>query len=193
MMTPKRQASTARAVALACAIALSAAGCASSGPASTAAAVVTSGSGGGNAGSGGSSGGGTRGGGDVPTTAYLSVTENYFADAAVVAPTGMARLRYAVTDQRTIARLAALINALPTDPRPEINPCPSALAPAYELDFQSAKDAKPVAEVAVVCFGVYVTVNGQREQLLNDATAAGKTSFLAAVTSLLAGYVPHHA
>ena len=186
MMTLKRQASTARAVALACAIALSAAGCASStGRASTDAVVATSSSVGGNVGSSG------RSSGDVPTAAYLSVTENYFANAAVVAPAGMARLKYAVTDQRTIARLAALINALPTDPRPKINPCPSALAPAYELDFQSAKDTKPVAEVTVVCFGVYVTVNGQREQLLNDSTAAGKMSFLAAVTSLLSGYVPH--
>lgn len=191
MMTPKRQASTARAVALACALALSAAGCASTGPASTAAVVATSGSGGGNADS-TSGGGSTRGGGEVPVTGYLSVTENYFAAAAVVAPTGMARLRYAVTDQRTISRLAALINSLPTDPRPEIHPCPSSLAPAYELDFQSAKNTEPVAEIAIVCFGVMVTLHGQDKPILNDSTAAGKTSFLAAVTSLLSGYVPHH-
>jgi hypothetical protein len=181
MMTPKRQASTARAVALACAIALSAAGCASTGPASTDAVKAVSSSGGGS----------SSGSGPVPATAYLSVTQNYFANAATAPPTGMARLRYAVTDQRTIARLAALINALPVDPRQQIDPCPSSLAPAYELDFQSAKNTKPVAEIAIVCFGVMVTLHGQNKPFLNDSTPPGKTSFLAAVTSLLSAYVPH--
>ena len=182
-MTPKRQASNVRAAALACALALLAVGCASGGSASKDSAVsVSTSSGGGGLGNAGSSGGSSE---KVFATAYLSVTENYFADATVVPPKGMAPVRYAITDQRTIARLAALINSLPTDPRQEITPCPSSLAPAYELDFQSAKDAQPVAEVSIQCFGVMVTARGKNEPILSESAPPGAASFLAGVASIL--------
>lgn len=126
----------------------------------------------------------------MPATAYLSVVENYFADTSA-RPTPPTPLRFAVTDASTIARLAALINSLPTSPNQNIiTPCPSALAPAYELDFQAAKDASPVAEVSIECFGVMLTVRGHGEPILSDSASPGEASFLRSVASLLAGSLP---
>ena len=144
-------------MALACTIALLTAGCASSTAAST-----------------------------VPATTYLSVAENYFPNATEAPSTGKVPLRFDVTDQHTIAQLTALINALPTAPRQNIiTPCPSSLAPAYELDFLDAKNSTPVAEVSIRCFGVMVTVHGQSEPILSGAVPGSKVSLLSSVSSLL--------
>jgi hypothetical protein len=176
MTMPKRQTSIVRAAAFACAIALIATGCAATELASNNSTVSVSG----NAGKG-------SGTGEIPATAYLSVVQNYFGASVPARNPGTPRSRYAVTDRQTIARLAALINALPTSPQQNgIVPCPSALSPAYELDFQNAKgDAAPAAEVSIECFGVMVTVHGQREPILSDSASPGAASFLASVASIL--------
>src|SRR5262245_28191925 len=66
----------------------------------------------------GSSGNDTK----VPVTAYLTVTENYFAGAS--AASDPVPLKFTVTDRQTITRLAALINGLPTAPKQTVTPCP---------------------------------------------------------------------
>lgn len=171
MITPKRPPSTAHTVALACACALLAAGCTSSAPAGTDAIKSAS--------------------SEISATAYLSVTENYFAKTALTrAPDGHT-LRFAVTDQRTIAQLAALFDALPTAPNQNIiSPCPSSMAPAYDLVFQDGKNTSPVAEFSIQCFGVMVTVHGQDEPILSDPTSPGKPSLLSSVSSLLSPWMP---
>ena len=175
MITPKRLSSTAHTVALACAIALLAVGCASSTAASSDAVKSASNS---------SLGSGS---GEVPATTYLSVAENYFPNATEAPTPGKTPLRFDVTDQQTIARLAALIDALPTAPQQNIiTPCPSSLAPAYELDFQDAKNTMPVAEISIECFGVMVTVHGQSKPILSGVVPDSKVSLLSSVGSLLA-------
>jgi hypothetical protein len=115
---------------------------------------------------------------------YVSVTENYFAD--VTAARGHGPLRFAVTNRRMIARLAALIDSLPTAPNQVMTPCPSSMAPAYDLDFRDAKDAASVAEVSLMCFGVMVTVHGRGGPILSYPTSpSGEASFLSSVSSLL--------
>jgi hypothetical protein len=172
MITPKRPSSTAHAAALACAIALLAAACTSSAPAAPDAIKSAS--------------------SEISATAYLSVIENYFPGTAATRAPGNQTLRFAVTDQRTIAQLAALFEALPTAPNQNIiSPCPGSMAPAYELDFQDSKNSTPVAEFSIQCFGVMVSVHGQDEPILSDPTSPGKPSLLSSVSSLLAASMPH--
>jgi hypothetical protein len=136
-----------------------------------------------------SSSGHASGSGEIAAAAYLSVTENYFAHAT--AALGQGPLRFAVTDQRTIARLAALIDSLPTAPDQVMSPCPSSMAPAYGLEFRDAKDTAPVAEVSMMCFGVMVTVQGHGEPILSYPTSpSGEASFLSSVSSLLSASTP---
>jgi len=88
--------------------------------------------------------------------------------------------------------LAALFEALPTAPNQNIiAPCPSSMAPAYELDFQDAKNTTPVTEVSIQCFGVMVTVHGYNEPILSDPTSPGKPSLLSSVSSLLSPWMPN--
>lgn len=172
MISPKRRSSTAHTAALTCAIALLTAGCASSAPAATDAIKSAS--------------------SEISATAYLSVIENYFPKTAATRAPGNQPLRFAITDQRTIAQLAALFEALPTAPNQNIiSPCPSSMAPAYELDFQDAKNSTAVAEFSIQCFGVLVTVHGQNEPILSDPTTPGKPSLLSSVSSLLSASMPH--
>lgn len=160
MVMPKRPFSTARATALVCAIALLATGCTSAS----------------------SSGHGTDRS-EVPATAYLSVTEIYPVDGT---PTPSQKsLTFAVTDQRTIAQLAALVNSLPTSPKQIMTPCPFPGGPAYELDFQNAKDTTPVAEVSTMCFGVMFTVHEHSEPVLGN-----EAGFFRSVSSLVSPSIP---
>ena len=175
VIMPKRSSWTARATAaLVCAIALLAAGCASSEP--TATDVIASESG---------SGDGGGGGGDqIPATAYLSVTEYYPIKGSPTPEQGS--LTYAVTDQRTIARFAALVESLPRSSSQMITPCPLSATLAYVLNFQQdAKDATPVAQVSTECFGVMVTVHEHREPILGN-----EAGFLRGVTTLLSTLTP---
>lgn len=170
VIMPKRSSWTARATAaLVCAIALLAAGCASSEPTSTDAIASESGSGGGD---------------HIPATAYLSVTEYYPIKGSPTPEQGS--LTYAVTDQRTIARFAALVESLPRSSSQMITPCPLSARLAYVLNFQQdAKDATPVAQVSTECFGVMVTVHEHREPILGN-----EAGFLRGVTTLLSTLTP---
>jgi hypothetical protein len=173
------QAATARTAALALAIALLFTGCASSGPATTATSALSSGNG--------------RGSGDkIPVTAYMSVVENYNPDRTASRGPGPWQLKYAVTNEQTITKLAELIDAVPTAPDQNIMvPCPSSLAPAYELDFRDSEGASPVAEVSIECFGVMVTLRGHDEPIRSDSVPPNNaSSVLQKVARLLAGSMP---
>jgi hypothetical protein len=181
MTGPNRQAAAARAAALGLAIALVSAGCASSDPASTGTVALSSGNGNGSG----------SGSGGVPATAYVSVVENYFPEGAASRAPGSWQLKYAVTNEQTITKLAKLINALPTAPNQNIEiPCTSSMAPAYKLDFQDSQGASPVAEVSIECFGVMVTLRGHDEPIRSDSVPPGEASFLQNVAALLAGSMP---
>jgi hypothetical protein len=124
---------------------------------------------------------------DVPETAYLSVVQNY--DVAGVAPE---QLRYAVTDHKTIAQLAALIDVLSIAPNQNIiDPCPKESAPAFSLDFQDAKGGKVLAQVDFECFGVMGTRDGQDVPILSSSTSPGAPSLLDRVGAILAPYAKH--
>ena len=166
MTGPNRHTATARTAALALAMALLAVGCTSSG----------NGDGG--------------GGGEVPVTAYVSVVDNYNPKTATTQAPDMWQLKYAVTDEQTIAKLAQLINALPVAPNQDIvHSCPSSLSPAYQLDFQSSATAAPSAEVSIMCFGVMVTLRGHGDEPIRSGTvpSAAVSSVLQNVAGLLAG------
>lgn len=125
----------------------------------------------------------------VPATAYLSVVQHYFPGVTLQGP-GPQSASYAVTDKQIIARLAALINAVPVAPEPNIiAPCPSSLGPAFLLDFRDSATAAPAAEVAIVCFGVIVTVHGRQEPVLSAGTA-GNGQLLGTVVELLGQHAP---
>ncbi len=125
----------------------------------------------------------------VPATAYLSVVQHYnLPDQASRGP-GY-ELTYAVTDKQVIARLAAMINALPVASDQNIAvPCTSTMGPAYQLDFQDSKAAQPTAEVSILCFGVDVTVGSHQEPTLSMGPM-GDTRFLGEVGALLGPSMP---
>ncbi|MBR7836390.1 hypothetical protein KDL01_24140 [Actinospica durhamensis] len=124
----------------------------------------------------------------VPATAYLSVIQAYFPYAT---PTRSAaakipqRLHFAVTDRQTIARLAAMINALPRSADKLPSSCPEALGPAFELDFGDGPGKAPRAQVSILCFGVMVSLGAHDEPILSDTGSPGADRFLNTIASLL--------
>lgn len=99
-------------------------------------------------------------------------------------------MSYDVTDKQVIARLAAMINALPVAPSSNVEvPCTSSMGPAYQLDFRDSKTAPATAEVAIVCFGVLVTVRSHQEPT-RSMGSMGDTRFLQEVGALLDPSMP---
>lgn len=127
---------------------------------------------------------------DVPTTAYLAVVQHY--DVPGSAP---GQLRYAVTDHKTIAQLAALVNALPAAPDQKniIIPCPEQTAPAFDLDFQDAKGGKVLAQADFECFGVMVADGARNVPVLSSSVSPGTPSLIDQVEAILAPYAAHAA
>lgn len=127
-------------------------------------------------------------GGLMPATAYLSVSQNYFP---VGTPTRFAgakipqTLHLAVTDRQTIARLAAMINALPRSANQEPGSCPEAWGPAFELDFGDAPGDAPRAQVSILCFGVMVSIGAHSEPILSDTSSPSADQFLKTIATLL--------
>lgn len=169
MTGPNRQALASRTAALALATAVLAAGCTSSGNGEVP--VTAAG---------------------VPVTAAVSVIDNYDPETAASQAPDMWQVKYAVTDEQTITKLAELINSLPTAPNQNVvHPCPSSLSPAYQLDFQSSASATPTAVVSIMCFGVMVTLPGHDEAIrVGSAPPDDMGSVLRNVAALLAGSMP---
>jgi hypothetical protein len=123
----------------------------------------------------------------VPVSRYLSVVQYYGVHNDQSGTLG--QRRFTVTDPAAIAKLAALIDALPVAPKQWIHPCISGMAPAYQLDFQDTKDAGAAMSVAIDCFGVVVSVGGHQEPMLSDsATSVDVMAFLSQVQTLMAPY-----
>ncbi|WP_370353416.1 hypothetical protein [Catenulispora sp. EB89] len=126
----------------------------------------------------------------MPATAYLRVVQNYNVPVQSTRTAGPYSLTYDVTDKKVIARLAAMISALPVAPDQNIAvPCTSSMGPAYELDFRDSKNAPDTADAAIVCFGVDVTVGSHLEPT-RTMGPMGDTHFLSEVEALLDPFMP---
>jgi hypothetical protein len=97
----------------------------------------------------------------VPVAPYLIVTFHPGFNA-----TGPGPAPHVVTDRSKIAKVAALINALPVRPVGEVFSCPVDMGTALGLTFRSAPGGAVLAEVDIKlggCGGVDVTIGGASE------------------------------
>jgi hypothetical protein len=117
----------------------------------------------------------------VPATAYLAATLSPGGN-----PPGAPRT-VAVTDRAVIAKIAALVNALPTAAQGGVYSCPAAQGGDLALAFGASASSAPLARVDILlsgCQGVTVTLGHTAEPGLDD-TGGTPPYFPDAVAALL--------
>jgi len=108
----------------------------------------------------------------VPATAYLRVVQNYNLPHQSPRTAGPYSLTYDVTDKKVIARLAAMISALPVAPDQNIAvPCASSMGPAYELDFRDSKTAPDTSGAGDIFHGAFCFYACEPGATFQDALA----------------------
>lgn len=121
----------------------------------------------------------------VPVSARLLVVARPAMTAVRMPSPGPGATTRVVTDRTKIARVAAIVNALPLHPPGVYLPCPMDNGSGIGLTFQAA-DGTTLATVTLDtsgCHTVAVTVGG-RDQPQLDATATGPVSELESILGL---------